>query len=143
MPAGEIVAHPSSIVLETVNGVDRWRLIWDCAADNNCTGSGNANEIDLSTGETRSFTFTAKTSQNTSGNFYNEVLLLTDMQAADAFEDIGVSDADFGAVFSWPTGPVRVPAYDIQSDGGSAIGQGNATVDANGVTLSSWNVENQ
>ena len=144
MPTGEIVAHPSSIFLETVNGVDRWRLIWDCAADNNCTGSGNSDEIDLDPGETRSFTFTAKTSQSSSGNFYNEILLFTDMEAKDAFKSIGLTDADFGgAVFSWTTGTVSVPAYDIRSSGGSAIAQGNALIDATGVTLNSWNVEDQ
>ncbi len=144
MPTGEIVAHPSSIFLENVNGVDRWRLIWDCAADLNCTGSGNANEIDLSKGETRSFTFTAKTSQSSSGNFYNEMLLFTDMEAKDAFKEIGLTDADFGgAVFSWTTGTVHVPAYDIKADGGSAIAQGNALIDATGVTLNSWHVEDQ
>ena len=87
---------------------------------------------------------TAKRSQSSSGNFYNEILLFTDMEAKDAFKSIGLTDADFGgAVFSWTTGTVHVPAYDIKSDGGSAIAQGNALIDATGVTLNSWNVEDQ
>ena len=76
-------------------------------------------------------------------NFFNEVFLRTDMEAKDAFDKIGVSDADFGgAVASWNTGTVSVPAYDIQSIGDQTVGQGYVLLELTGVSLDSWNVDN-
>jgi len=143
MPSGEITLHPD-LFLENVNGVDRWRVRWDCQVDFQCTGAGDPNEIDLKKGETRTFTFTARTTQGVSGNFFNEVLLLTDMEAEDAFSAIGLTDADFGgSVASWNTGTVTVPAYDIKAEGESTFGQGNVVLEASGAVLDGWNIENK
>jgi len=144
IPTGEAPAHPT-LFLENVNGVDRWRLIWDCAVEVICTGSPDNDEVQVEPGDPiKTITFTAKTTQDTSGNYFNEVFLQTDMRSEAAFTTIGVTDADFGgAVGSWNTGMVSVPAYDIKSEGERSVGQGNVILEAAGAVLDGWNIESQ
>jgi len=100
----------------TINGVTRQKLLW--------TLSGSEKQI--TSGQTRTLTFRARTTKDVSGSYYNEVFFFSDdFSIPDAFNGIGLTDADFQQGYSWNGGTVIVPAYD------SSANTTGVTIDAN------------
>ena len=82
-PSGVTTADPT-LLLETVNGVLRWRLEWGILQ------FPNGQEVPVKKAETKTLTFQAKTTQFVSGSYYNEVFVKTDDEMPEAFEDFGI-----------------------------------------------------
>ncbi|MEK7354176.1 MAG: hypothetical protein AABZ77_06700 [Chloroflexota bacterium] len=100
----------------TINGVVRQRLVW----------IPPGSEKQISSGQTRTLTFTARTTKDVSGSYYNEVFFYSDdFSIPDIFNGLGLTDADFQQGYSWNGGTVIVPAYDSSSNASGVVVNAN------------------
>ncbi len=117
-----------------VNGVDRWKLEWTK------TQFPGGNDISIASGAQTSLTFWARTSENVSGSYYNEVTVQMKNPIPTEFSSLNITQNDFNTGYTWNSAVVIVPAFDSRSSAG------NTTVDANlgftpgSVTIISWNL---
>lgn len=82
--------------------------------------------LELQPGEALVITFQATVTLTASGSYYNEVFVRIDY------------DWDEDWLYSWPTGGVSVPQYDLQAQTLSSILRANAMLDGQGMWRRSW-----
>lgn len=88
--------------------------------------------------------FQAYVTPEASGSYYNEVFVDTDCVAPGPLKTEGVTtDQEYCASYSWPSGGMVVPAYDVRADSGSTTGQGNVALGDGTGSLDSWTILNQ
>ncbi|GAI32324.1 unnamed protein product, partial [marine sediment metagenome] len=85
-------------------------------------------------GVTYTQTFQALASVNVSGNYPNEVFVK--VKDWNLYGDRSLGKLEM--VYSWPTGEVVVPAYDILTETEYAILRTNAAITVSGITIKSW-----
>ena len=94
--------------------------------------------------------FKASVTLTESGSYYNEAFVVvgSGCSAPQALTSQGVfnpdvEDEEYCTGYSWPTGGVIVPTYDVQSTSDTTTGVGNITIDwTNSTTqLNSWHVD--
>jgi hypothetical protein len=112
-----------------INDVDRWKLYWDLEPD-----------LSLSSGETMEIVFWARAIKDTSGSYFNELTVLSDVPVPQIFQNIGVTGDDYYNVYSWTTGSVTVPAYDSSSEAGQIVLDANMSMILGGVTITSYHM---
>ena len=113
---------------------DRWELIWDAGWGLQQAGKVQDNFV---------MRFQAEITPIASGGFYNEIFIDVDCSVPSVLVSEGVStQADYCASYSWPSGGVVVPTYDVSAAAGGTTGQGNVTVgtDPSDAELQSWHV---
>ena len=117
--------------IEEINGVDRQVLLWEPQGSNPA----------IAAGATLTQTFQARTTQEVSGTYFNEVQLGRSDQpnVPSIFSTIGITQTEFyGSYYSWLGGAVTVPTYDASAN------TTDTTIDANmgrtpgGVDIYSW-----
>ena len=123
------------IELENINGVDRWHLLW---TQSEFPGGGAKS---IASGETLALTFWARATKDVSGSYYNEVLVIPSVPVPTIFSEIGVSAEEYYACYSWNTGAVIVPAYDVQADADGATVDANMSLTLEGVSITSYQVK--
>lgn len=111
LPAGKYTFNTYN---GTVNGVYRTAANWTFSPAWSIGGNPPGN--------VQSFTFKASTSENVSGSYYNEIMVVPATKAGTLFSSIGIGDTQFSSGYSWNSAPVIVPAYD------SSTTTGNVTV---------------
>ncbi len=119
----------------TINGVDRQVLLWTTAE------FPNGNAVSIAGGETLALVFWARTTKDVSGSYFNEVTVVPNAPLPQIFEDIGVTYADFNASYSWNTGAVIVPAYDVRAEAMAVTVNTNMSLTLDAVSITSWQVE--
>ncbi|MBA7705974.1 hypothetical protein ES703_114816 [subsurface metagenome] len=122
--------------LEYICEADRQVLRWK-------TFKSGEETLSLHSGYTLTLTFWAQTTTEVSGTYYDEVFVFTDSDAdlRTVFENIGVSEEEFGSTYSWNTGTVIVPTYDSETDADGTIIQANMSLLIGSTTINSWEVE--
>jgi hypothetical protein len=125
---------------------ERWQLVWD--------GPGGAGWSIAAAGgatDTLILRFSATVTPTSSGSYYNEAFIDVG-SGCSAPQDLisqgvftpGQEDEEYCTAYSWPTGGVMVPTYDVRSGTGSVTAQGNVDVDWSGgygdARLNSWHV---
>lgn len=125
------VSDPTNQSLENINDVDRWKLQW-----------GFSPAVSILSGETLTLNFWAEATKDVSGSYYNEVMVMSDVPVPKIFQDIGVTDEEYYASYSWNTGTVIVPAYDSRTEADGATVEANMSlILGGGVTITSWQVK--
>ena len=126
--------HPPELV--TLNGVDRYKLVWD---ETQLTDSGG--KIDA--GANATMTFVARAEQGISGNYYNEVIATPknypDPGAFDTIPDF--PEGGYGQTYSWNTGVVIVPAYDSEANSEGVTVDSNLALEPGHIRIISWHVK--
>lgn len=120
--------------LENRNGVDRWKLLWTVDE----FPGGNA--VSIASGETLTLTFWAVTTKDVSGSYYNEVIVIPNVPVPKIFENIGVTEEEYFACYSWNTGAVIVPAYDSRADATPILIDANMALILGGIAITSWQI---
>ncbi len=115
--------------------LERYELRWTTAE----FPGGGAKSI--TSGETITLTFWASTTQEVSGSYYNEVIVIPDINAPPIFSEIGVSDEEYYTIYSWNTGAVIVPAYDSSSEAEGVTINANMALILGGISITSWGVD--
>jgi len=115
---------------QTINGVLRQVLVWTPVPA----------QKQINSGQTRTLTFVARTTQDVSGSYYNEVLMDADFVMPAVYSDIGVSQSDFQSGYSWNSGTVIVPAYDSSASSGNVTSNANLAVTAGGAAITSYQI---
>jgi len=132
---GLTVDDPIPLLEEVSPGVFRWRLRW--TKDE----FPNNNAVSIAGGGTATMAFWVLTSQEVSGSYYNEVIVIPDGTSPKIFENIGVRDSAFLATYSWNTGTVLVPFYDSRADADEVVIDANlGFVEGGGIAIKSWQV---
>ncbi|MFC2016558.1 hypothetical protein ACFLUF_02465, partial [Chloroflexota bacterium] len=126
---------PATIDLLTINGADRYRIVWD---ETVLSDSGYS----LGAGDNVTLTFVATAEQGISGNYYFEVLVSPkSAPPVGAFEtDDPALQGAYDTSYSWRTGVIVVPAYDANTETEGANITSNLSVDPDGVGIISWDV---
>ncbi|KPK20854.1 MAG: hypothetical protein AMJ70_07790 [Dehalococcoidia bacterium SG8_51_3] len=115
-----------------INGVDRVKLEWG-------TEEFGGGDINIASGETLRLTFYAKATKDVSGSYYNEItVLLRETGIAAAFEEIGLTPAEYAQNYSWMQGTVTVPTYDSSSDAGDVVLDTNLSAILGGMSINSY-----
>ena len=89
---------------------------------------------DFPAGVTYTQTFQASANVSVSGNYPNEVFVK--LKDWSLYGDRGLGQSS--EVYSWPTGEVMVPAYDILTETEHSILRSNAAITQSGIILRSW-----
>ena len=85
-------------------------------------------------GVTYTQTFQALAEVDVSGNYPNEVFVM--LKDWNLYGDRGLGDLK--EMYSWPTGEVVVPAYDILTETEHSILRANAAITLAGIEIRSW-----
>jgi len=119
---------------EDINGVLRYPVQWS-------TTQFGGSDLSMGSQKTLELTFKAETTQNVSGSYYNEVIvLLRETGLPPGFASIDITLSDFAANYSWNTGEVMVPAYDSEAEADGTIIDANLSLVEWGVIFSSWQI---
>ena len=110
-----------------INGVDRWQLYWAFSP-----------AISIAAGETLHLNFTATTTKDVSGSYYNEVQVVSDVAIPQVFQDIGITGDEYYTCYSWNSGTVTVPTYDSRADADGIIIDSNLALVVGGVSITSY-----
>jgi hypothetical protein len=125
---------------------ERWQLIWDGPG-----GAGWGISAAGGASDTIILRFSAAVTPISSGSYYNEAFIGVG-SGCSAPQNLvregvftpGQEDEEYCTAYSWPTGGVTVPTYDVRSGVGSTTAQGNVDVDWSGgvgdVQLNSWHI---
>jgi len=124
-----IITEEPVVDLETINGVERCVLEWEPLP-----------AVPIASGETLTLTFWAYVIKDVSGSYYNEVIALPDVHAPTIFSEIGVSDEEYYACYTWNTGAVIVPAYDARTDADDVYIDANMALTLDGISITSWQI---
>lgn len=130
-PTSGITTNNPTAVYGPVNGVTRWSLTWNFSP-----------QISIASGETKVLTFVARTSENVSGSYYNELNVVPNNPIPTIFSTPGISltNADFNSGYTWNSAPVIVPAYDSSATSGNVTVNTNIAVTTGGVSISSYQI---
>ena len=122
---------------EEVNGVLRERVEW---TQEQFPGG---NDVSIASEETLTISFQALATKDVSGTYYNEVLIfLKDTGLpGSAFDEAGVSPAEYGTGYSWNTGMVVVPAYDSSTGAEGENITANIGFELDQVRIISWHAK--
>ena len=121
---------------EDINGVPRYPVQWS-------TAQFGGSDLSIGSDKTLELTFKARTTQDVSGSYYNEVtVILRETGLPSGFADVGVTQVDYAANYSWNTGAVLVPFYDSQTEAeGVTIDSNLSIVEGGaGAVYTSWQV---
>jgi len=110
-----------------INGVDRLELYWTFSP-----------QISIASGANKTMTFTATTTKDVSGSYYNEVQVVSDVPIPKIFENIGVTADEYYTCYSWNSGAVTVPTYDSRADADGIIIDSNLALVVGGVSITSY-----
>lgn len=90
----------------------------------------------------RQFAFIARTSENVSGSYYNEVIAVTTVGIPQIFSTPGVSltATNFNTGYTWNSAAVVIPAYDTSAQAGNVTTNANLAVTSRGVAISSYQI---
>jgi len=80
-------------------------------------------------------------SQDDSGTYYNEVLVLPDKPVPTILREIGVEREHYSTAYSWNAGTITVPGYDSQTQVGDVTIYSNISLIMGGITFTSWQVQ--
>jgi len=127
--SGITTAEPV-VDLETINGVDRYELYWAFSPP-----------VSILSGDTETLTFRAWATKDVSGSYYNEVLAIPDVPVPQIFQDIGVTEEEYYACYSWNTGMVVVPAYDSSTGAEGENITANIGFELDQVRIISWHAK--
>ncbi len=120
---------------EDINGVPRYPVQWS-------TTQFGGSDLSIGSNKTLELTFKARTTQEVSGSYYNEVVvLLRETGLPSGFADVGVTLADFVTNYSWNTGEVMVPAYDSTSEAEGVTINANMALILGSINITSWGVD--
>jgi len=108
---------------------DRWELKWD-------TFPVKPVPVDVDETLTQSFDITATLAE--AGTSYAEVFIKLNSPGAYGPELLPGTAAQG---YSWQSGPVIVPQYDVKSEVPRLTGWGNVVPGGSGVSLQSWHIE--
>lgn len=116
---------------------DRWELFWDGPG-----GSGWQLKKAGNPGDNLIMRFQAHVTPGVSGTYYNEAFANVDCSAPSSLiADAVTSKSEYCASYSWPTGGVVVPAYEVSSASGGLTAQGIVVITGDGTSqLTSWHV---
>ncbi|OGO23040.1 MAG: hypothetical protein A2Z28_06280 [Chloroflexi bacterium RBG_16_51_9] len=93
----------------------------------------------------RKLTFIARTSENVSGSYYNEVNVSTNVGIPTILSTPGISATkpDFNTGYTWNSAPVIVPAYDSSATSGNVTvtTEANLGVTVGGMDIISYQIE--
>lgn len=118
-----------------VNGIYRWKLKWTKAQ------FPGGNDISIAAGATKALTFWARTSENVSGSYYNELLVQTKNPVPTAFSNLGITYTDFNSGYTWNSAPVVVPAYDSSATSGNVTVNANLAVSVGTINITSYQIK--
>ena len=116
---------------------DRWELFWDGPG-----GAGWQLKKAGNPGDNLIMRFQAHVTPGVSGTYYNEAFANVDCSAPSSLiADAVTSKSEYCASYSWPTGGVVVPAYEVSSASGGLTAQGIVVITGDGTSqLTSWHV---
>ncbi|MFH0768778.1 MAG: hypothetical protein V1932_04330 [Chloroflexota bacterium] len=117
-----------------INGVDRWKLEWKKAQ------FPGGNDISIAAGDTKTMVFKARTSENVSGSYYNELVIQTKNPVPAEFSTLGLTYTDFNSGYTWNSAAVVVPAYDSSTSAGNVTTNANIAVTSYGGAIASYQV---
>ena len=123
--------------VQTYNAtLERWELLWEPVSEWTLSAAG-------STGDTLVVRFQARVTLENSGAFFNEIFSDIDCPVPVPLNQEGVtSSSEYCSTYSWPTGGVMIPTYDVSIKTGSITAHGNIVIDWSGVVptggLRSW-----
>ena len=127
--------EPLTPELVTLNGAERYKLVWDETQ----LGSAGAS---VAASSNVTLTFMATAEQGISGNYYNEVIVtpknFPDPGAFDAIP--GFPEGGYGQTYSWNSGVVIVPAYDSEAESDGVTVDANMSLEPDQVRIISWHV---
>ncbi len=112
----------------------RLKLKWHDGVSANSEESGLLHDVDMPAGLTYTQTFQALAQVDVSGNYPNEVFVK--LKDWNLYGDRGLGDLK--DVYSWPTGEVVVPAYDILTETEYSTLRTNAAITQLGISIKSW-----
>jgi len=136
-PSEPIVILEPEVTPQTINDIERQEVLW---TQEKFPGG---NDISIASNQILKLTFTAQTTQDVSGSYYNEVIIiLRETGIPSGFSAIGVSPGEYGSNYSWNTGAVMVPYYDSEVDAdGTTIDSNLSIIDGGaGAIFTSWQV---
>lgn len=118
-------------------GGDRWELFWDGPG-----GSGWSLAQAGNSGDNFILRFQAQLTVTQSGTYYNEGFADVNCSAPSSLISEGVtSQEEYCASYSWPTGGVVVPKYNVSSSSGGTTAYGlMALTGSDSLQLNSWHV---
>ncbi len=125
--------------VQTFNAtLERWELLWEPVSGWTISAAG-------SSGDTLVVRFQARVILENSGAFFNEIFSDVECPVPPPLNNEGVtSSAEYCSTYSWPTGGVVIPTYDVQATTGSITAQGNILIDWSGQFptggINSWHV---
>jgi len=97
-------------------------------------------DISIAAGATKTMTFIARTSENVSGSYYNELVVQSKNPIPAVFSSLGLTYSDFNTGYTWNSAPVIVPAYDTETSSGNVTVSANLAVTTGGVAIASYQV---
>ncbi|MDP2730875.1 MAG: hypothetical protein Q8O55_10395 [Dehalococcoidales bacterium] len=127
--SGSFTTNEPTKTPKEFDGVERQELAWNFVP-----------QASLGSGTSANLTFWARTSKDVSGSYYNEVLLESDFNLPDIFEDVGVTASDYVSGYSWNSGSVTVPTYDSEAESEGVILDANMSLVAGGVSITSYHL---
>jgi uncharacterized repeat protein (TIGR01451 family) len=124
--SGLTTTNPS-LTYGLVNGVNRWKLVWNPSAS-------------IGSGSTLVLRFSGLTSENISGSYYNECYVLMQNPVPNEFSSLNITYSDFNSGYTWNSAAVVVPAYDTSATAGNVTTNANLAVTSLGVAINSFQV---
>ena len=115
--------------LQDINGQERWYLYWEPDGT-----------VSMASAETLPLTFWVETSQEVSGTFYTELMVIPNKPSPGILKKIGITEEEWVTNYSWNTGAVVVPHYDSQTNAGGVIIDTNLGLVPGGFAFMSWNI---
>ncbi|MFC1860398.1 hypothetical protein ACFLYC_02360 [Chloroflexota bacterium] len=130
-PTTGLTSDEPQITLETINGVDRYKLYWEFSP-----------AVAIAEDETVYMVFMATATKDVSGSYYNEFVVVPNESVPGIFQpsDMDVTHEDFNSTYSWNQGAVIVPAYDTSSEAEGITIDSNMSLILGGITITSWKV---
>ena len=118
-------------------GDARWKLVWGGTG-----GSGWGLKQAGDPGDNVILRFQAHVTPTESGTYFNEAFANVNCSAPSSLIAEGVtSQVDYCASYSWPSGGVVVPAYEVRAVSGGLGGQGVLIITgASTAQLTSWHI---
>jgi hypothetical protein len=128
-PSGNITTDEPQLSFMEVNGVERWKVHWVFSP-----------AVSIKAGETLSLIFSARTTKDVSGSYYNEVQVISDVPIPQIFQDVGITGYEYYTCYSWNTGSVTVPTYDSRAEAGGVVLDANMAMIIGSIAITGYEV---